>query len=570
MASDHQPAEAESGGRASQHGGYIAGLMEMQPMRPVDDNDEEPEAVPVDLPRSLAVRLYISHFLSTWNSRLFEFGAVLFLASIYPNTLLPMSVYALVRSASAILFAQSIGSWIDRGNRLTVVRVSIIGQRLAVAASCAILWIMEQKVGLTNTRVTDTQFALVVLLAVGDFQSSFMPRIACFGSSPVPRSAFLLLNHGFRLPITRQCVEKLCSVMNLVSVERDWVVVITEGNESLRRTLNARMRRIDLLCKLLGPLVISNVAIASTLIAIWATLAMNIISVMVEYICIAQVYDRIPALKRMPTAVVTEAVDDEEGRNTHAVQAWLKSMKTNLLPIDSLPFYFHQPAFLPSFSLSLLYLTVLSFSGIARTVSTIFELSATWIAPRMMKRIGPVRGGIWSLSWQMIWLAGSISWFFSDFHGAGTNSVLAGTGLAVGVALSRVGLWGYDLCAQTIVQDEVEADHRGTFSTVEAAFQNLFELFSYVTTIIFSRPDQFQWPVERPPASFTAMYMREDMRQVMRRFVIGVTAMLVQPLPLQVRPQTTEVTMRQHATTSDGRQIWHVSSITNSAIQDTA
>lgn len=145
-------------------------------------------------------------------------------------------------------------------------------------------------------------------------------------------------------------------------------------------------------------------------------------------------------------------------------------MKTNLLPMDSLPFYLHQKAFLPSFALSLLYLTVLSFSGqmityllsigytslhvgIARTVSTIFELSATWIAPQMMKRIGPVRGGIWSLSWQMVWLAAGISWIFSDFHGAGTNSIMAGTGLAVAVALSRVGLWGYDLCAQTIVQD---------------------------------------------------------------------------------------------------------------------
>lgn len=162
--------------------------------------------------------------------------------------------------------------------------------------------------------------------------------------------------------------------------------------------------------------------------------------------------------------------DARPGADSHTVQSWLKSMKSNLLPIESLPFYFHQPAFLPSFSLSLLYLTVLSFSGqmityllsvgytslhvgIARTVSTIFELSATWIAPRVMRRIGPVRGGIWSLSWQMIWLAGATAWFFSDFHGAGTNSILAGTGLAVGVALSRVGLWGYDLCAQTIVQD---------------------------------------------------------------------------------------------------------------------
>ena len=43
-------------------------------------------------------RLYTSHALSTWNSRLFEFGAFLFLAKIYPLTLLPASVYALART----------------------------------------------------------------------------------------------------------------------------------------------------------------------------------------------------------------------------------------------------------------------------------------------------------------------------------------------------------------------------------------------------------------------------------------------------------------------------------------
>lgn len=149
--------------------------------------------------------------------------------------------------------------------------------------------------------------------------------------------------------------------------------------------------------------------------------------------------------------------------------SWL----SRILPVSALPFYFHHPAFLPSFSLSLLYLTVLSFSGqmitylisvgytslyvgIARTVSTAFELSATWIAPRLMKRIGTIRGGIWSLSWQMVWLAAAVSWFFADFHGMGTNSAISATGLAVGVALSRVGLWGYDLCAQNIVQDVSE------------------------------------------------------------------------------------------------------------------
>ena len=77
------------------------------------------------VPASIARRLYLSHFLSTWNSRIFEFGAVLYLATIFPGTLMPMSLYALVRGLSAVLFAPAIGLYIDTGNRLQVVRVSI-------------------------------------------------------------------------------------------------------------------------------------------------------------------------------------------------------------------------------------------------------------------------------------------------------------------------------------------------------------------------------------------------------------------------------------------------------------
>lgn len=77
------------------------------------------------VPARIARRLFLSHFLSTWNSRVFEFGAVLYLATIFPGTLLVMSVYALVRGLSAIVFAPAVGQYIDRGNRLQVVRVSI-------------------------------------------------------------------------------------------------------------------------------------------------------------------------------------------------------------------------------------------------------------------------------------------------------------------------------------------------------------------------------------------------------------------------------------------------------------
>jgi len=53
--------------------------------------------------------------------------------------------------------------------------------------------------------------------------------------------------------------------------------------------LNARMRRIDLFCKLAGPLFIALIDGASTKIAIFITLGINALSVPIEYFAIAQV-----------------------------------------------------------------------------------------------------------------------------------------------------------------------------------------------------------------------------------------------------------------------------------------
>lgn len=166
----------------------------------------------------------------------------------------------------------------------------------------------------------------------------------------------------------------------------------------------------------------------------------------------------------------SDAEHPVEGYQRGLSTGGLKRTINNVLPIESLPFYVKHPAFLASLALSLLYFTVLSFSGqmitylisvgyssfhvaIARIGSSIFEISATWAAPYLMKRIGVVRAGIWSLTWQMACLAGALGWYLSNFQGLGTNSIFSATGLAVGVALSRMGLWGYDLSAQTIIQD---------------------------------------------------------------------------------------------------------------------
>lgn len=56
---------------------------------------------------------------------MFEFGAVLFLASIFPGTLLYASIYALVRAFSAVALSSWLGAQVDRSDRLVAVRHSI-------------------------------------------------------------------------------------------------------------------------------------------------------------------------------------------------------------------------------------------------------------------------------------------------------------------------------------------------------------------------------------------------------------------------------------------------------------
>ncbi|KAK3949450.1 hypothetical protein QBC32DRAFT_219660 [Pseudoneurospora amorphoporcata] len=445
-----------------------------------------PIPIPIGISRSLTLRLYTSHFLSTWNSRLFEAGVVYFLATIFPDNLLPVSLYALSRNLAAILFAVPVGHWIDTAHRLTVVRASIVGQRLAVAASCGLFWaLLELRLGWRASRLVDGLFGASVLLA---------------------------------------CVEKLAAGVNLIAVERDWVVVITQGNDEARSKMNARMRRIDLFCKLLGPLTVALVAAASVKAAVYATLGMNLASVMVEYLCIETVFRRVPGLGRpspeegpaVQSLEPLSVVDGDAGSSSANFQLcqWLRGISWRKLPmIPSLRLYFGHPAVIPSLSLSLLFLTVLSFSGqmltyllasnltlwqvgIVRGIATIFELSATWIAPRLMKRIGVLRTGLWSITWQMTWLAGGVSCFFY-YYGKGyeATSLMSAVGLVVAVAFSRVGLWGFDLSVQNIVQDEVQDDRRGIFSSVEASFQNMFDMLAWALTIIWSSPNSFQWPM---------------------------------------------------------------------------
>ena len=247
---------------------------------------------------------------------------------------------------------------------------------------------------------------------------------------------------------------------------------------NLAEGMNARMRRIDLICKLVGPLFIALIDGGSTIAAIWVTAGLNFVSLPIEYLAIARVSlsSSRKRLVLMPDKVHTIA-PKLQGPKKRSATPSLSSRMSGRIPrilkspliqakgvLSSWQHYFGHPAFYPSFALALLYLTVLSFSGqmvtylvsagfnsfylgLIRSLSVLFELSATWSAPRVMTRITPYRAGMWFLSWQMIWLAATISFFWSE-----PRTIMAASGLAAGTILSRIGLWGYDLSASLIIQ----------------------------------------------------------------------------------------------------------------------
>ena len=180
--------------------------------------------------------------------------------------------------------------------------------------------------------------------------------------------------------------------------------------------------------------------------------------------------------------------------------------------------YVRSPVFLPSLAVSFLYFTVLNFSGqmvtylltlppipdssfsynsatigLLRTLSVVFEVGSTFLCPLLISRIGPIRAGLWAVNEQFLSLLVGTSMFLYYLKN-GTASVAA-LPLVFAVIPSRMGLWSFDLSVQLQIQQIVPRSQMGSFSTMESALQNVFELLSYASTIVWSQPEQFRYPV---------------------------------------------------------------------------
>jgi iron-regulated transporter 1 len=284
----------------------------------------------------------------------------------------------IIRTLASICFSSAVGRWVDRSpHRLRALANTITANRLSVTIA-SVLWLSIVDLGTGNaTSLLDPD--------------QIRPRL----SSAVKYGSFSLI-------LLVELLEILSAQGNMLSMERDFVVTAAnrDGHPYDLTNLNAVMRRIDLTCKLVAPLLISAViSVVNVKIGVLLVGIMSLASWPVELWCAKRAWDSNLKLRVLKTS--NNSTSDSQpstrlrGKLFRALRQYGQDFKQ----------YFASPVWIPSISLALLHLSALSYGAtfvtfllnsgtslavitVARAVGSVVEISSTAIAPYGVTRLG--------------------------------------------------------------------------------------------------------------------------------------------------------------------------------------
>lgn len=427
------------------------------------------------LDASLLRRLYAGHFLARWGARMWEFSVGLYMIRVWPGSLLFAAVYGVVESASVAVFGPMVGTLVD-----SLTYLQVLG-----------LWLLVQSLSFIVAGVSVT-----ALLVYDDLKVT---------SFPVFVALVVVTNVSGALAA-------LSTLAGTILIEREWVVVMCSGHPPVVLTrINSAIRRIDLSCKLLAP-VLSGFVISfvSTQASAVALALWNVASVWLVYWLFVSVYNGVPALSanslaRDAAAASAPEVDEAVQGYGRDASDWSERLTTRLsiLPCwESWAVYARQEVMLPGVALAILYFSVLSFGtlmtatldwegipayviSLARGFSAMVGIAATVLYPAVHARVSTLRTGLWSIwmQWCCLLLCVGSVWV--------GGRVASAWVLMAGVAASRLGLWMFDLAVMQLMQDGVPDADRCAVGGVQSSLQSVFDLLTYVMGIIVSDPRDF-------------------------------------------------------------------------------
>ncbi|CEG41883.1 ferroportin family [Plasmopara halstedii] len=402
---------------------------------------------------------------------MWEFAVPVLFMEIFVDTLLPSATLSLVMYASCLILIPSVGRQLDSTDRWKAMRLAIILDNINIIVSSMLMGAMALLTDANEYHKPEWTWSLKVL---------FVGILVCGGMGQVLSEAQTL------------------------GIERDWVVVIAKSSEVEHtfalESLNTRLRRIDLVCKLLGPLAFgiimefagydrtTRALIGTISVAIWNGLASPL-----QYLMTRDIYNFVPEL-----AIKKKSPDSK--KQCHPLDTSSTLFKYAMM----WRVYAQHPVFLLSFSYCTLYMTVLdngalstaylkwrglpdSLLGFSRGAGAMFGLLGTVLFPFLRQAFSRLERVAVASIW-LFWL--SLLPVLVAFLLTG-ESRMSDYVMLCSVAAARVWLWSADLAEVQLLQEWIEPSRRGAINAMQTATYQLFHVVIQMAGFVFHDPSQF-------------------------------------------------------------------------------
>ncbi|KAF9149370.1 hypothetical protein BG015_008839 [Linnemannia schmuckeri] len=127
-------------------------------------------------------------------------------------------------------------------------------------------------------------------------------------------------------------------------------------------------------------------------------------------------------------------------------------------------------------------------------ICTVSELLGTILMPILTRYVGLIRAGAWSIWLEVFTLTPVLFSIYSD-------QLPIQVFIFAGMALSRIGVWSFDLVITQIMQEYIQPDphnlnsnNAGVINGWHYSLMNLFELAQFFLTMIWSDPQVYYIP----------------------------------------------------------------------------
>lgn len=415
------------------------------------------------------VALLCSRASSAIGWRAWEFAAALVLFDLYPTSLSLVATFGLADTLVQAVTGPALGRYVDRTERYRSAVIMYAIQHTLVTVSC--------------------------LAAAGAFL--FPPDSAGrLGLAALVIVSGVLAGAG--------------ATGSALSVEQVWVVALCGSEGAALTSLNSKMRAVDLAALLLAPLAAAAVLqYAGSWIFVLAFAAYSVASFFPEALLLrvagAAMVER-SATPGPANATTAETGDTEGVKDAPMMRPSGSGPRALCLRIvEPLFLYARQPSAPFMLALAILYFTVLSFHGVMtaylqaegssdvvisafRGAGAVFGLLSTAIFPCAAPRISlPVLAAA-SVIFQLVFITLGAMPLALNVLPSRSTLLYAFQG---GTAVSRLGLWLADLAITQLTQETSAAPVLGAVQGTQRSICAVFELLSYVATLVFAQPAQF-------------------------------------------------------------------------------